>query len=375
MKLRNAVALALMAGLLGVSETACAVSRPIPSEQGTAAPATPPAILGYALLSPTMVDTLPQTPATPQRAAALRYGTRDLSRPSHAMARVHVEGTLPHQGIYDESLLAAGDWSSIRDLALAGRLSGDARYTEAAEPLMASWLAVYRICLNPIDETGMESLLIAYDLLPPPARARLHEDMGRLLEDMATRYLNDIEADHAQAYRGGSRINNWQSHRIKLATLAAFALNDRALIARARQAFINQLGDNIHRDGSTLDFEQRDALHYVVYDLEPLCMAALAAKAHGEDWYRLTGATGVGLRAALDWLRPYADGSQAHEEFVHSTVSFDAIRNNAGIKGFSGPFDPKVTANLYAYASHLDERYKSLAEKFSPPPWVMLVLP
>ncbi len=355
------------------------VSMP-PAPATPSAPATP-LPLGYALITPSPSSptasrsTAVTTAVTTAQAMAVRYGNKSLSRQPHAVARVHVEGTLPHEGIYDDSLEAKRDWWNARDLAVAGYLTGDSRYSDAAEALLAAWLAVYGVSLNPIDETDMDGLMIAYDLLPASARARLSDGMGRYLKAMAVGYLRAAEQNHFQAFKGGSAINNWQSHRVKLATLAAFALQDAALIARARAAFVAQLGDNIRQDGSTLDFEQRDAVHYVTFDLEPLCLAALAAKTHGEDWYHLTGASGVGLAAALDWLQPYADGSKSHEEFVHSSVKFDAIRANAGIKGFNGPFDPKVAAGVYAYASHLDRRYGDLAKALGSPAWVTVLLP
>ncbi|MFX5817457.1 alginate lyase family protein, partial [Acinetobacter baumannii] len=76
----------------------------------------------------------------------------------------------------------------------------------------------------------------------------------------------------------------WNSHRVKLAVLAAAALQDDRLWGRARQAFDAQVARNIRADGSTLDMEERDALHYVVYDLEPLVRAAQVAQGRGEQW-------------------------------------------------------------------------------------------
>jgi hypothetical protein len=43
-----------------------------------------------------------------------------------------------------------------------------------------------------------------------------------------------------------------------------------------------------------------------------------------------------GLAAALRWLKPYAAGDNPHEEFVHSTVRFDARRAAAHVEGYSG---------------------------------------
>ncbi len=53
----------------------------------------------------------------------------------------------------------------------------------------------------------------------------------------------------------------------------------------AHQAFIAHLGRIIRADGTVLDFEERDALHYVVYDLEPPVRAAQAAGGVKIGWY------------------------------------------------------------------------------------------
>ena len=70
----------------------------------------------------------------------------------------------------------------------------------------------------------------------------------------------------------GTWRNNWQSHRIKLIALSAFTLGDRKMM-NAAQLFVEHLADNIGPDGKTWDFEERDALHYAVYDLQPLVTA------------------------------------------------------------------------------------------------------
>ena len=89
---------------------------------------------------------------------------------------------------------------------------------------------------------------------------------------MAEGYLDKIAQEKAED------VANWQSHAHRSCTLASYALGDADLIARARQAFQRQISVNIKSDGSVVDFSKRDALHYVVYDLEPLTTAALAAK-------------------------------------------------------------------------------------------------
>jgi len=314
---------------------------------------------GFALTSPREAAALRDLTQSPARAAALRAADRVVGRVPKAMARVRVEGTLPGQGIYDESKEALRDLPAARDLALAGRLTGDPRYTEAARRILKAWIEIYRVSFNPIDETSFDALLVAWDLLPEAARAGLESGASRLFRDFSEGYL-------AHPLKGNTAINNWNSHRVKLIALAAFALGDSALIARARDAYRAQLRANIRADGSTLDFELRDAIHYVVYDLEPLAVAALAAGRHGEDWVAEENAA---LIRGFAWLEPYAAGIKVHQEFVRTTVAFDRTRRQAGLPGFDGPFDPKKARTAMALAARLDPRFTATGRALRTEPW------
>lgn len=333
--------------------------------------ATGLASASFALIDPSGAQALGDAPPSDARAAAIRAADRQLDHMPHAMRRIHTEGTLPHKGIRDQSIEAERDFPAARDLALAAALTGDVRYSDAASRIIQAWVNIYRPTFNPIDETNMDALFVAYDLLPQNSKAPFASSFTDFATNLAKGYLGRM-----QSLRGGTATNNWQSHRIKLATLAAYETGDQTLIKRARQAFIKQLNDNLLSDGGTLDFQERDAIHYVVYDLEPLVMAALAAKMHGEDWYHVAARSGASLQKSLDWLTPFADGSRVHPEFVHSSVRFDYERRDAGVPGFSGNFDPKGARNLFAAASRLDGRYQSIAVKLrASPTWLDVVWP
>jgi len=129
---------------------------------------------------------------------------------------------------------------------------------------------------------------------------------------------------------------------------------------------------NIATGGRTYDFDQRDAIHYVVYDLEPLLMAASIAAAHGENWYGMPSLQGR-LAAALRWLEPYAAGDKQHDEFVHSTVRFDARRAAAHVKGYAGLWERGEASNLYRIASRLDPAFARIADTFNADPVIRVL--
>jgi len=286
------------------------------------------------------------------------------------MAVVHTEGTLPHHGLYDQSVQAKRDFDYMRVLALAWRSRRDQAALDRLSNYFDAWTQVYRPSFNPIDETSLDGLIDAYRLSSADLPAATRENVRQLLRTLAEGYLSRMQA-MPPASRG-TAVNNWQSHRVKIATLCAVALDDTRLLNAARAAFVRQLDANMRPDGSVLDYAERDALHYVVYDLEPLSRAALAAKQMGQNWLDLPGASGQRLRTGLDWLLPYADGQQHHEEYVHTTVAFDLQRRDAGLPGFSGQWEPKSAAALYWTASLLDARYLPLAQRLAqtPPLWL-----
>jgi hypothetical protein len=293
----------------------------------------------------------------------------------HPLVRLHTEGTLPHDGIYDESVDAEKELDLMRDTALAWRATGDPRFLKMVDRFLLAWVKTYEPSFNPIDETRLDSLILAYDLTASALTASTRNAAVAFLQDLGQGYIADVDAQKRPLDK--TYANNWQSHRVKLIAMTAFALDDRKMIDAARRLFVLQIQNNIGGDGQVRDFGERDALHYVVYDLEPLTMAALAARRHRIDWLNQRAQNGASLQAGLNWLAPYALGKQGHEEFVHSQVPFDAQRRAAGVPGFSGEWDPKSATTLYYLASRLDKRYLPIAQKLSakPPAWLGVCLP
>lgn len=293
----------------------------------------------------------------------------------HAVPRLHTEGTLPHEGIYDQSVEAEKDLDLMRNAALAWRATTDDRFLKLVDRLLYAWVTTYQPSFNPIDETHFEGLILAYDMTASALPVKTRNATMAFLTKFANGYIAQIDAQPRPL--AGTFRNNWQSHRIKLIAMAAFTLDNRKMIAAAQRLFVEHIGDNIEPDGSTVDFTERDALHYVAYDLQPLVTAALAARRHNRNWLPERAPGGATLAAALNWLTPYALGQKTHEEFVHSTVAFDARRREAGLPGYSGEWDPKNAAELFHLAARLDGRYAPIALKLAPTPpaWLAVCLP
>jgi hypothetical protein len=241
-------------------------------------------------------------------------------------------------------------------------MNRDARYLDGYAHYLAAWLDVYRISGNPIDETALDDWLLAYRSAGPALPPALGLRMRQFACALAVRYTQPQPASRKTS------TNNWQSHRVKLAVMGAHVCGEPKLIAQAEAAFAAQIQDNLLPSGESIDFAERDAIHYVVYSVEPLLEAALFARLQGRSLFSTTGRKGQSLSRTLEWLAPYARGDKAHEEFVHSQVRFDAQRAAAGVPGFTGPFSPKKAQLSYWLAAQLDGQWLELSRKLGSPP-------
>jgi hypothetical protein len=290
-----------------------------------------------------------------------------LTKAPAAQSVIHVEGVLPTSSAYKQDELAKRDWQLISALATYYAVSGDKQYLERYELYLSAWLAVYRISGNPVDETDLSHVLLAFRESGGALAQTTQKQMQLFACQLAERY------QQAQPLTKNTTTNNWQSHRVKLAVMGAFICGDPVLIARVQTVFANQIRDNLLPSGEAKDFYERDALHYVVYSLEPLLEASLFAQKYGKGIFYLVGPGGQSLSRSLDWLAPYARGDVQHLEFVNSTVAFDAQRAAAGVVGYSGPFDTHQAQYLFWLAAQLEpsaSRWNELSLRLGAPPAV-----
>lgn len=326
----------------------------------------------YAILRPDVATALPSTRSSEAATATIEAADAALTRTPGPLPVVHTEGTLPGQGIRDESQVARRDLPAMLDFALAYRLTGERKYLEAADRFLRAWAEVYIVSLNPIDETNFDALILAYDLTEADLSAETRAAVDGFLRNLATGYLDEMDGAPKHFY------TNWQSHRIKIAAMASFQLGDQALITRTFEDYQKHVASNVLAEGTVFDFYERDAIHYVLYNVDPMMMAGLAAQAHGLDWFDWKNASGTGVSSVIDWLVPYVEGEKTHQEFVHSRIEFDAQRLAAGQAEYAGPWEPERAVNTLNLASLLDDRYAAPLDALlatterRPPRWTAL---
>ena len=276
---------------------------------------------------------------------------RTMSKAPDPLPVVHVEGTLPTLESYKRANESRRDWALMADLASLYAVNRERRYLDRYEFYLASWLDVYRISGNPIDETALGDWMLAYRMAGGALSSSVRSRMRVFACDLSERYLRQPPPNRKTS------TNNWQSHRVKLAVMGALVCGDSGLIDQASTLFKQQVDNNLLASGESVDFFERDALHYVVYSVEPLLEAALFSSFYERPLHQYVGPGGQSISRTLEWLLPYARGERTHEEFVRSTVRFDAERAAVGVQGFSGLFDPGKARYSYWLASRLDNRW------------------
>lgn len=147
-----------------------------------------------------------------------------------------------------------------------------------------------------------------------------------------------------------------------------YTLNDKFLINWTDANLNSHIQVNLNPDGTSLDFKERDAIHYHIYDLEPLLKLSIIIKrATGKNLYRYLAPSGSSIQKSVEWLIPYAKGEKQHEEYVHTTVKFDRDRAKNNEPGFAPGtmFDPKLALPVLRLSSYFDDDQLDLIKELN----------
>lgn len=246
------------------------------------------------------------------------------------------------------------DMQKISALAWVWLVSEDEKYAEKSVDYILAWAKVNRTDGDPINETKLEPLIVAYDILRPqfsPDNAALVDDW---LRGRAVAVWND------QRHRTG----NWQSHRLKIVGLIATVLKDDALWKTVEKGFERQMDQSFRANGESIDFIQRDALHYHLYSVAPLLTLACVAHQRKHDWYDYRASSGASLKQSVDFIKPFAFGQEKHLEFEDSSVAFDKTRAQAGQSEYAPHMWRTCDAGpVFSQASCMDPDAEALAVK------------
>lgn len=283
-----------------------------------------------------------------------------LAATPHPIATIVSQGRVITDPERIKSLDCLKDMAKIETLANAWAITEKPEYAAKAREFILAWAQVNRSTGDAINDTKLEPMLLAYDLLQPTfsaqERAVVEAWMRQLVHALAT-------------LRGfpSKKFNNNYSHRLKTVGLCALLLRDAERTTQVAQLFETQIASNLNPDGSSFDFHERDALYYHCYDLKPLLTLATAFRALGRDFYHHSAPGGSSLGASVRFLAQFCTGEKTHGEFVNSRNPFDKTRAEAGDPSFTAgrPFDPKDGLHVLEQASLFDPSYLPLVAKLA----------
>jgi len=287
---------------------------------------------------------------------------QSLGEDPHPIDTIRSEGLLEGNPKKTATRSALTDMPKIYALALVYRVSGEAKYLEKVTAYLKAWATQNTPNGDPIDDTNLDNPIEAYDMV----KDKLSTADANVVQTWLKRTAEaEINGRHNRP-KSGTATNNWNSHRLKIIGEIAFATGDTALQNYTINGLKKQVEINLNPDGPSTDFVSRDALHYHVYDLEPLLkLAIVLQRATGVNYYTWQSPSTASIQKSVDWLLPYLNGQKTHPEFVNSTVPFDRARANNGEAAYkSGTlFDPKNGIHTLLLAAWFDAGVLPLARQ------------
>jgi Alginate lyase len=286
-------------------------------------------------------------------AAQVRMADQSLTEDPHPIDTIRTEGLLQGDPKKTATQQALRDMPRIYALALMCRMGKGQPYLTQLTRYLMAWATTNHSRGDPIDDTNLDPVIEAYDMVKEMLSPGDHTTIRNWLKATADM---ELSAPFNRPGRATS-YNNWHSHRLKIVGEIAFAIGDTALQGYTVRGIRDQIARNLNADGSSSDFVARDALHYHVYDLEPLLtLAIVLQRATGVNYYTYVSPTGTSIKKSVDWLLPYLTGEKTHGEFVNSTVEFDRQRAKNGEAAYKAGtlFDPKNGIPTLLLASYFD---------------------
>lgn len=285
-----------------------------------------------------------------------------LTETPNPIETISTEGRLKGDPIKTATQLSIKDFNKIYSLGLVYNITRQKKFLDKAVLYLTAWAKVNKPKGNPIDDTNLDPALEGYKLI----KFALSKEDDKIIAG----WLGNISQEEFKSFlksQGKESLhNNWNSHRLKIMGEIAFYTDQPAQQELVTRLLKEQLAANLLPDGSSIDFKLRDALHYHVYDLEPLLKLAIVIKrSTGFDFYSYQTESGASLKKSVEWLVPYMNGEKTHGEFVNSTVKFDQDRAKNGEAGYQKGtlFEPAMGLRTLALAGYFEPSYDELYKK------------
>ncbi len=245
--------------------------------------------------------------------------------------------------------IALRDSQNTALLALAYYLKNDRAYLQQAKKYLLAWAKTHQPNGHPINETRLEGFLWAYDLLFCEFDKEEHKKIKIWL-------INIQSNKHNWKFGSSSNKNNLRTHQLKILLMLDRLLEDEKSLNKDKEALRKHIENNLLDDGVSVDYKERDALHYHVYNLEPWLEIALL---EGNYLNKVT--------ESYQFLIQQIKQGNIHQQFVNSKQKIDSKREKGGFsyakKGSS--FNPKrITRSVIAFNTLLQQDLDKELKKY-----------
>jgi len=214
-------------------------------------------------------------------------------------------------------------------LALTYRLTNNPNYLKATLDILTAWAKINHPTGNPIDETRLEGMVWAYDLISC--------DLSAHDKNLILNWLKHLQK-MKMAWKFGdvTRTNNHRIHQLKMILLLDKILPhhqswNRDLASAEKYSSINLN----NQSGVSIDYLERNALYYQNYVMQPWLEISL-----------ISGCCERAVKQGFSFLSNRILSHQIGGEFLNSAAPIDTLRAHGGFeyakKG--GQFDVKQAA-------------------------------
>jgi hypothetical protein len=275
---------------------------------------------------------------------------------------IRSEGLLKGNPQKERTSNALRDMYKMYTLALTYKINGEKKYLDKSVEFLKAWAKKNQPNGDPIDDTNLDKAIEAYDLIKENLSS---EDKDLIAGWLSKTALTEINSKRMQGNRG-TAVNNWNAHRLKIVGEIGYTLNNQQYINWTIENLKKHIAINLNEDGTSLDFKQRDAMHYHIYDLEPMLkLAILIKRAGGENFYNYRSPKGSSIQKSVEWLIPYVKGEKQHEEYVNTTVKFDRDRAKNNEPGFApgSMFKPSLALPVFELSVYFDKQQNEILKQ------------
>ena len=243
-----------------------------------------------------------------------RYSNKLLSLPVNPIASLGSAGkTTLNDPILLASRQAFKDADRASVLALSYKITKNKAYLDKTKEILTGWARINKPTGNPIDETRLDGMIWAYDLIACDLT-----DQEKIL--ILNWFQNIRNKKIAWIFGKKTSSNNHRIHQLKMLILLDSILNRQQDLQTDKQEAVHYSQINLNPlSGESIDYQERNALYYHNYVLQAWLEISLVTHCCHEP-------VNKAFEFLIDKIRTHAIGG----EFSHSIAQIDALRGKNG---------------------------------------------